>query len=416
VKLNNPLLQFLNWFPHQQFSFLACAVFIVGLIAGRAVMSIGMMMLLGNAVVNLKVKETFKELLNNKAGLLLAGLFLLYAFSFFWSADKNYYASRIQLMSPFFVMPFAMQSIKWERKYFEYLLFLFVVVCVGGAIWSLAQYAEHKELIDISYGYSKSMPTPFKRDHIRFGVGVVMAISFCFQFLKTSFRFKWLIWVVVAFLFAYLHLLASKTALLSLYLISLYEIILLVKSKKYRLFGLSSLLILFILPFVFFYTSQSFRNKFFYTKYSFDQLFNEKSETNISDEGRIVAFKTALRVYSDNWLIGVGAGDGFNVMKKAYSEAGIYTKKTLYPHNQFLYIALILGSVGLLYFLYLYGFLFFEYFKKSHWLGSFLLLFFVPFMVEAFFNTQYGIALFVFFFLLLDRMEKSKMQLFKAKV
>ncbi len=407
MKLPKPLLHFLNWFPHQGFAFVSCAVFIIGLLVGRAVMSIGMIMLLANALINLNVSNTFIQFCKNRTSVLLTGLFILYACSFFWSSNVPYYFTRIQLMLPFLVLPFSFQSIKWDRKYFDYLAMLFVAVCIVGSCTSLYSYLLDKEAIDASYGLSKSIPTPFQNDHIRFGVAIVIAVSFSIQLLKQSARPKWLWILSIVFLTIYLHVLASKTALLSLYIIIFYEVlILIVKRKRWQL-GLGILSTLVALPIIFFYASSSFNKKFWYSMYSISEMGNEKVQTNISDEGRIVSYQTAVNIYKEYWVLGVGVGDGQDAMAMAYDRQDIQSEKILYPHNQFIYIALVTGSIGLLYFLYCVFFFFKKHFRTSEWLGSFLLLFIIPFTVEAFLNTQYGIALFLFFFLLLQRKEVS---------
>jgi len=75
----------------------------------------------------------------------------------------------------------------------------------------------------------------------------------------------------------------------------------------------------------------------------------------------------------------------------------------LLPHNQFLLILLTLGVLGLAYFTFLVFYLFKSNFFKHNELSGFILLFIVPLSVEAFLETQYGIALFLFFFLFLKR-------------
>lgn len=395
-------LKFLDWFPNQRFAFVACAVFIIGLLVGRAMMSIGMIALLASALLNLDYKENYLSLIKNKSALLLTSVFILFAITFFWSDNTAYFFSRIQVMLPFLVMPFAFQAIRWSTKLFDYLLMLLIAVVVMGSIWSLAQYGADMEAINASYGLSKSMPTPFMNDHIRFGIAVVVGISFCFQFIKKG-DVKWL-WVVAAvFLIIYLHVLASKTALLALYLIVLFEIIQLIINKKKIVLGLSFLAILLLAPIFFFYTSDTFRTKMYYTQYAFKEMMNADLQINVSDEGRIISYQTALSILKEKWLLGVGIGDGQDEIKKLYIERGISSEKILYPHNQFLYVALVSGVLGLLYFLWVtFGIVFYNY-KKSDWLSSFLLIFLVPLSVEAFFNTQYGVAIFLFFFLLLER-------------
>ncbi len=380
-------------------------VFIIGLLAGRAVMSIGMMLLIGNALINLNIKETFRSFYKDRSSVLLVGIFMLYAITYFWSANTSYYSSRLQLMLPFLALPIVMHSIRWERKWFDYLAMLFIGVCVLGVSWSIYQYAIDRDAINAAYGVSKSIPTPFMNDHIRFGVAVVVGVSFCFQFLKEK-MFQWLFGFLAFALIAYLHILASKTALLALYLIIFYEVVVLILKKKKVIWGLGALAILVLLPVLFFYTSETFRNKMYYTQYAFYEMFNDNTQANVSDEGRVVSYKTALGIVKNNLLLGVGIGDGLDEMNKSYAQQDIDVNgKTLFPHNQFLYVALISGLLGLLIFLFACTGIVLQNFQQSSWLASFLLIFLVPFMVEAFFNTQYGVAIFIFFFLLLRRKE-----------
>lgn len=403
MKIHPKIIHFLNWFPNQSVAFVSCAIFIIGLVAGRALMSIGMIMLLGSALLDKNLPQTVRRFSKNTAALLLTGVFFLFLISFFWSQNTSYFWNRIVLMFPFIGLPFAFQALKWKRSWFDYLAFLYILVCTLGVGWSLVQYFQNKEVIDAAYGISKSMPTPFGGDHIRFGVGVVLALSFCFQLIKKQFFSQWFLVVLAVFMIVYLHILASKTALLSLYIILFYEVIILLVRKKMIALGLVLLAIMFVMPFGFYYTSPSFQNKIGYTRYSIEQMLNTEAQTNVSDEGRIVSYQTGLDVFRQNWLLGVGVGDGQDAMERAYKHRNILTKKILYPHNQFLYGALVLGSVGLFYFMFVSIFLFKKYFRASAWLATFLLLFIVPFMVEVFLNTQYGIALFLFFFLLLER-------------
>lgn len=397
----------MNWFPNQGIAFMACIIFIVGLLIGRAAMSIGMMALFGSALLDLKLSDTFNKFRKDRSAILLSGLFILYALSFFWSENTVYFMTRIQLVLPFLVLPFAFKSISWNRVYYDYLAMVFIVVCTLGASWSLWQYMQDIEAINAAYGVSKSMPTPFAGDHIRFGVAVVIAISFCFQLIKKPLISKWFWIIIAAFLITYLHLLAGKTALLSLYIIILFEIIRLIVHRRKVGWGFSLLALLILLPIIFYYTSSSFNNKVNYSIYSYYELFNTEAQTNVSDEGRIVSYQIALGVIKENILFGVGVGDGLDEMEQAYSNNQIKTTKILYPHNQFIYISLVLGVMGLLYFLYCGIYIFRKHFFRSIWIGSFLLIFIIPFMVEAFFNTQYGIALFLFFFLLLESRERS---------
>lgn len=391
----------LKRFPNQHVAFVSCLVFIVGLLAGRAIMSIAMISLVGKAMVNKEFAHLLKTTFTDRISILFMGLFLLYAISGLWSANTAHFQSQLQLMLPFFVMPLAFNAICWPAKRYYLLLYTFITICILGAGWSLFGYLQHKEIIDAAYTVSKSMPTPFQGDHIRFGVAIVLAISFCYYLLNVSSTYRWVYVCCAIFLIFYLHLLASKTALLSFYIVSILEILRMARSKGSIIAPTLLLVSLIVLPVTFYFSSTTFRNKVNYTIYSFNELKNEKAQTNISDEGRIVSYRLAIGIIKQHLWLGVGLGDGPDQMKKAYVENNIQTQKVLNPHNQFLYTAMILGLVGFAYLLFFFAYLFWNYFLHSDLMGSFLVTFIVPILVEAFFNTQYGIALFVFFFFLI---------------
>ncbi|MCC6448788.1 MAG: O-antigen ligase family protein [Chitinophagaceae bacterium] len=407
-KLKNILISL----PHDSIQFIACVLIILGMYFSRALMSIGMMTLIGAALLNIGLLTHLKELFKKPHLLLTTGYFLLNVLSFFWSENISYFDERIRIILPFLILPFSFLSInRWEMKWYDLLLLLFILANLLGISWSLYQYIQQKESYDIAYSYSKLIPTPFKNDHIRFSLSVVMSICFCVDlFLKYKKSFvRILLLFIVCIDILYIHILSAKTGIVAFYLVALIGAIQLFFSMKYKKAGVFSIFIIITLPFIMYFIFPSFKNKIGYFNYSLEQIKNDKKEANISDEGRIISYRYAIEIIKKNPL-GVGLGDVYDEMDKFYKrdfkDAEV---TTLLPHNQFLMSGVALGYLGIFY-LVIMMISIFKLIKKNDFLYlSFCIIMLFTMMIEPLFETQYGTCLFLFFLLLL--MKRSKYHL-----
>ena len=311
-----------------------------------------MMTLIGAALLNIGLLTHLKELFKKPHLLLTTGYFLLNVLSFFWSENISYFDERIRIILPFLILPFSFLSInRWEMKWYDLLLLLFILANLLGISWSLYQYIQQKESYDIAYSYSKLIPTPFKNDHIRFSLSVVMSICFCVDlFLKYKKSFvRILLLFIVCIDILYIHILSAKTGIVAFYLVALIGAIQLFFSMKYKKAGVFSIFIIITLPFIMYFIFPSFKNKIGYFNYSLEQIKNDKKEANISDEGRIISYRYAIEIIKKNPL-GVGLGDVYDEMDKFYKrdfkDAEV---TTLLPHNQFLMSGVALGYLGIFY-------------------------------------------------------------------
>lgn len=408
--MKNRVIDFLQILPHDVFAFVGCVIVIVGMYLSRAMMSIGMMVLISSAILNVKLCTNFKSFFQKPHLVMITGYFLLFSVSYFWSDDVGYFKERMQIMTPFLVLPFSFWSMnRWEIKWYDMLVLLFIILNLSGIGWSLHEYYQNKESFDIGYGYSKVIPTPFKNDHIRFSLAVVMSICFCVDlFTKYTNSFlRFLIGLVIIIDIFYIHILSAKTGIVAFYLAALIFIIQIIFSTKFRKLGVASLFVLAMLPFVMYFLLPSFKNKISYFTYSLSQMGNTEKETTISDEGRIISYQYALEIIRLHPFTGVGLGDVYGQMKQRYSRD--FTQKeveTLLPHNQFLMAGVAIGILGILYLL-LMQISIYKLVRKNDFLYlSFCIIMFFAMMIEPLYETQYGTCIFLFFLLLL--MKRSK--------
>ncbi len=410
--MKNKIKQLPNILMHEQLAFLACLCILVGLFVSRAMMSIGMMTLLANAFIQTPFKKNFYNFWKDRNSILITVYFLLSAITYFWSEDKHYFMERMQILLPFLVLPFAFYAMPHCRlKWFDRLFIVFVLLCMGGCCWSLYHYFLHKEMYDEAYGLSQVLPTPFKNDHIRFSIAVLLSMYCCLD-LAIRYKQKWIriaLTLCIIFFIVFLHIVAVKTGLIVFYLITflfLGKLLFTTKNKGFALIGLSSIL---VLPFIMYSFSTSFRNKINYVKYSWEQMQNTEMQANISDEGRLISYRYALQSIALHPLLGVGIGDVKIEMEKKYAHDFAEKKATvLLPHNQFLVVGMGLGIGGILYLLLMQFSLFFWKKNKDFLYFSVWFTFFFTMMIEPLYETQYGTCLFLFFLLLVAKRPSEK--------
>ena len=391
--------------PNDVLAFIACIIIVLGLFLSRALMSIGMMMLFGNAIINQKFIPKLKSFFTQPHLILLTVYFFLLLISFAWSEDISYFKERIQIMLPFLILPFAFHTMnKLDLRWYDWLFVLFIVLLLSGISWSLWQYFMRKEMYDAGYSFSQVIPTPFKNDHIRFSLAVVLGIflsvDLWLRHHNTISRILLTIFILYAVI--YLHILSVKTGIFVFYINSFLFLLKIIFQKKYRKAGTFYLVVLIALPFIMYLVSPSFRNKISYVQYSIDQIKNDSKEPNISDEGRIISYKYALECIAKYPLYGVGLGDVFNQMK-IYYKRDFQNKEiiVLLPHNQFLMTGMALGIFGIVYLLWIQIALFRLSFKHDFLYFSFWFMMFLTMLIEPLYETQYGTCMFLFFLLLL---------------
>lgn len=115
---------------------------------------------------------------------------------------------------------------------------------------------------------------------------------------------------------------------------------------------------------------------------------------------RLEYWKTALAIFQENPVLGVGTGD----IKKEFDEhyknmnSPLDIKWRLRSHNQFFSIAVAFGSIGLLWFLVT---LFYPLLKEKRWTDYFYSVFFIIALFSMFnedtLETQVGATFFAFF-------------------
>jgi O-antigen ligase len=115
---------------------------------------------------------------------------------------------------------------------------------------------------------------------------------------------------------------------------------------------------------------------------------------------RLILWRSAGQIVKENFLTGVGTGDGeVAMLDKTEKVNKLAFENRLNAHNQFLETAMTLGVTGLLIILLLLCYPIYLSLKYNDWLFlSFMLIIAGNMMFESIFQTFAGIMFFAFFF------------------
>lgn len=393
-----------KWLNHQSVGIFGVLMVLVSmLISADAWTSIGMMVLTANAVFNKNITSNFKIFTQNRALIALTSIFFIVLLSGLWSENTEWLLNRLKMKLPFLLMPFAIIAIpKFDRKVYYPILSVFFWVTVIICMYSIGLYLIDYKATTEAYRQGHVLFTPVM--HIRFSliVAYCIVIGGWLFYEKYYIKFpaeRWLLLAATGFLFIYIHILAVRSGLVSLYLVSGYLVIWwVIKSKRYVIgAGLAGLLILGAVLAVRFVPT--LWNKYHYMQWSFYQFQRGEDLAKLSDSYRFVTIKAGIDLGNANPLLGVGFGDMKDETKAYLAEHYPDLLQEIYmPQSEYVLFYAATGIIGLLLFTWA---TFQPFFYQNAWqhllVGSFHVIMIVSFIVEQTLETQLGTAIYVMF-------------------
>jgi O-antigen ligase len=342
--------------------------------------------------------------LKSPALLVLTAVFFLYLITGLYSSDTTFWLAKMRAKLPFLILPFAFAAVKpFSQITYRNLLYTFFLLISITSIFIFIQFWVQKG--DINYDEGQVLETPFS--HIRFSLMVAFGVAIGIYSLAKRHFFKYkneryLQLFLILFLIVFAHVMAVRSGLLALYLVVLYFFVhYLIVGKNWKV-GIASILLFFTFVMIAYNTFPTLKEKVGYMKYSLDLYFKGEVREDLSDAQRIGSILAGMEAGKKNRLIGVGAGDIELAMHEVYITK--YPKLAAanpLPHNQFVYVYVALGIVGLLIFT---GCLLFPFFYKKAFkhppLFALYIIVFSSFMTEHTLETQIGTGFFLLFLLL----------------
>jgi O-antigen ligase len=334
---------------------------IIGMMASvffsRALLSIFMIVFVLAAFLHNDLKGHIRRFFSSPLLWSMSLLFVLPLLSGLWSEDKKEWMSIVRLKLPLLLLPLAFAgSFSFSKQQWSILGFVFIALVTAGTLWSMFHYTGNIEAVNASYLKAKSIVTPMANDHIRFSWLVSIAVLLCgWMVWKNKKQDKKILIALVvsgAWLIVFLHLLAARTGLFSLYIMIFITGTLLVVRKAKLMTGVALLLLLLALPLLAYNLFPSFQNRTKYIMWDYGYFKEMHYLPGGNDAARVISMRAGWNILEKNSLYGIGAGDITEATgswdKEYYPE--ILESDILYPSSEWLVYGLIAGWPGVLLF------------------------------------------------------------------
>ena len=374
---------------------------LIGFLGARAWSSIGMMLFGINALRGISPKQWLKQ----RWWLLGTGWLLMYLLSWFWSADKAEWTAHIQVKMPFLLLPLAFGFLPaFSQRQLNAFTWMLVVAMTLGAGYSLSFLLRHPAEMIGGYGVSHILPTPAYNDHISFSTTVAVCIGWCvyqWPFWRRS-KMAVLLYLLLAFLVVYLHVLAAVSGLIAFYILVLCGLAGLFLMRRWKQ-GLLAMLMLAGGAVLSLHFIPTLNHRIGYTVYSWDKYKAGERSGDYSMIGRIISYRIGARVIAAHPLTGVGAGDVLTAMDTGYNKwyPQVTNDERLWPHNQFLTVAAAAGIPAALFFTawIIAPLLLVRRTRDGFFFVVIWLMLLVTLMIDPFLEVQFGVFVYLFFLL-----------------
>lgn len=381
-------------------------VSMVGLVVSRGMMSIGMIIMVANAVIHPEVKRHLGIWLSRPAYWMPSLVFVMYLLSGLWSADSTFWLNKTLQKLPLILLPLAFAVWRPDRRTYHFLLLALFAMMVLVSAGVLINFAMHyREVVD-NYLHAKTIATPF--NHIRYsllaaftvGAGIYLYLD------RDSLPWKWARPVLLAgtfFLFVFLHILSVRSGLLAVYLVLVYVVLRYIILYRKWAIGMILFAALLAIPLAAYYTVPTFHNKVKYMVRDLNVYRGGEDFQHFSDGRRLVSLKAGVVAGMANPVLGAGIGDVPNAVAAYYAEhyPTLPVDRYPLPHNQFVYWFAGLGAIGLLVCILALAWPLFVPGVIWHLpFGAINMVMWSSFLSEATLETQLGVAVMALFYLL----------------
>jgi O-antigen ligase len=303
--------------------FFCIIAMMAALFFSRAMLSVAMMLFVAVSFLN---KEPLGQLRRFVSSPLLWGMSLLFflpLISGLWSVDKTQWLDTVRIKLPLLFLPFAFASpFSFTQRMWNALTSTFILLVLGGTLWSFFHYAGNAAAINEGYLSAKSMITPLGNDHVRFSWLVSVAVLFCgWLYFRGGLGVweKYFVLAAAVWLIIFLHLLAARTGLLSFYIGMFITVSWMIQTRLSRLYGLFLLFVCLALPLVAYYTVPTFQNKVKYFRYELEHITGSGYLPGSNDGVRLISMKAGWNIMKENPVSGVGFGDVMPASRNWYA-------------------------------------------------------------------------------------------------
>ena len=333
-----------------------------------------MFLILVFGVLSIPVSKYKQQLQNQKVNLGMIAFFLLQCISVVLSSDKAMGFNILSLRLPLLIFPLAFCFINFEQRTWNNILLFFVLVTAFASLIGFGYgcyLAMHEN--NTAYYYNDNISELLLgKQAAYFGLYInaaIIATVYLLSNKENKFQqLKGLFYVLIIWLLFVNYMLASKMSTISLLLILLTIAFIRIIRNKRILEGFI-LLFAMVIGLVVLYklfpkTVERFKT-ITQTSFKFDNTNAENSLDNKFDANkwssgstRMALWTCGKEVFVQHPIMGTGLGDIRNTLKEKYTEKNflyaLNTNKNL--HCQYFDVAVSMGVIGLLVFLFTYFF------------------------------------------------------------
>ncbi len=372
-----------------------------GLLWSRALLSLSMGLFILAALSNGSLKEKWLFFKRSPFLWMMSLLFIIPFLSGCWSQDFQQWLIIIQHKAPLLIIPLCcIVLITIDLQSCRKLIYLAVITTLISMGKTIGHYVLNAQDISNSYLQAKVLPVDMSNDHVRYSWLILIVFTGLLHLLVSqnkrvsSFEKKGILFYLFFSAF-FLHLLASKTGILGLYLVIGLAIVFHIRTRlSIWITGIS-----IFTPFMAWLIFPTFRNRLKFVWWDFQHYSRGEYTEGLSDTPRVLSLQAGKTLVKENPFWGTGFGDLKQASFDWYALHTPYLKdyEQLLPSNQGLIYAAGTGLGGLFIFLMATFYPFFmQGFKSNYAWISFHALAVFGFIYEIGLETQYGIFVYAF--------------------
>lgn len=166
-----------------------------GIPLNKVVMSVSMMFLALNFLLEAQFRDAWKNLSGNRIGWFILGFFLLHVLALFWSENLEYGLHDLRVKLPLFVIPFVLVSRPLNRR--EDLHIVLIAFLASTFLVSAINFMMYQHWIG-NHVYDDIRGMSLFSSHVRFGIIVSLAAGVCLYFLKYTHTFRIVLFLLIA--------------------------------------------------------------------------------------------------------------------------------------------------------------------------------------------------------------------------
>ena len=318
-------------------AYLAVIVMLVGFLFNRPMNNIGLLLAGIHAVLHLP--QNWKE---SKSWFVYTLLILMLFPTFFdlITGEWAFFHQRYTMKWSLIVYPLFFAGCRRYEGFFRHAMYISIGALLFASCYSLGNYFTNFAQVTESYGKAKVMKVLAYSDHIRLSFATVISMVLAVYLLlseKNRQARSFLVFYLI-FQFLYLHVLGSKTGLISLYLSS-FVLIIGLTWKNNRRWAVIGLFVILLSPLIAYHTIPSFYKRVNFIRYDYSFYSSKDYRPGLSDAIRVYSIQGGLYLFSQN----IWTGTGFSGMKDKMSAWYRQNKPELDPSSYFRPISQVLS-------------------------------------------------------------------------